>query len=88
MHHAVIDAADAVELIELLEYFLERLDILADHDLAKYLFADCSPSRRSSGRHRPAHQPAPGSPIDLLPGHRSIELFTGWTGFPYSTRTR
>jgi hypothetical protein len=43
MHHAVIDAADAVELTELLEYFLERLDILADHDLAKFLFADCSP---------------------------------------------
>jgi hypothetical protein len=40
MHHAVIDAADAVGLTE---YFLERLDILADHDLAKFLFADCSP---------------------------------------------
>ena len=38
-----LDAVDAVELTEILEYFIERLDILAEHDLAKFLFADCSP---------------------------------------------
>lgn len=38
-----IDALDAIELAEILEYFTERLDILAENDLAKLLFADCSP---------------------------------------------
>ena len=38
-----LDAVDAVELTEILEYFIERLDILAEHDLATFLFADCSP---------------------------------------------
>jgi len=38
-----IDALDAIELAEILEYFTEHLDILAKHDLAKLLFADCSP---------------------------------------------
>jgi hypothetical protein len=38
-----LDALDAVELTEILEYFLERLDVLADHDLATLLFNPCSP---------------------------------------------
>jgi hypothetical protein len=43
MNHVIVDAADAVELIEILEYFLERLDVLAEHSLASFLFAECSP---------------------------------------------
>ncbi len=44
MHHNIIlDAIDAIEIAEILEYFMERLDILAEHDLAKLLFTDCSP---------------------------------------------
>jgi hypothetical protein len=39
----ILDAVDAIELAEILEYFMERLDILAEHNLAKLLFADCSP---------------------------------------------
>jgi hypothetical protein len=39
----ILDAVDAIELAEILEYFMERLDILANHELAKFLFADCSP---------------------------------------------
>jgi hypothetical protein len=39
----ILDAVDAIELAEILEYFMERLDIVAEHDLAKLLFADCSP---------------------------------------------
>jgi hypothetical protein len=39
----ILDALDAIELAEILEYFLERLDVLAEHDLAKLLFAECSP---------------------------------------------
>jgi hypothetical protein len=38
-----IDALDGIELAETLEYFLERLDVLAEHDLATPLLADCSP---------------------------------------------
>jgi hypothetical protein len=38
-----IDALDAIELAEILEYFMERLDVLAKHDLATLPFADCSP---------------------------------------------
>jgi len=43
MTNIILDAVDAIELAEILEYFMERLDILANHDLAKFLFADCSP---------------------------------------------
>jgi hypothetical protein len=42
MTNVMLHAVDAIELAEILEYFVERLDILADHDLAKLLFADCS----------------------------------------------
>ena len=38
-----LDALDAVELTEILEYFLERLDVLTDHDLAALHFNECSP---------------------------------------------
>jgi hypothetical protein len=38
-----IDALDAIELAEILEYLLERLDVLAEHSLASFLFAECSP---------------------------------------------
>ncbi|MGH9292794.1 MAG: hypothetical protein ACRDZ6_08490 [Acidimicrobiales bacterium] len=41
--HIVLDALDASEIADVLQYFLERPDILAEHDLAKFLFADCSP---------------------------------------------
>jgi hypothetical protein len=43
MTTVTLDALDAIELAEILEYFMERLDILAEHDLAKLLFADCTP---------------------------------------------
>ena len=38
MTTVTLDALDAVELTEILEYFLEQLDVLADHDLATLLF--------------------------------------------------
>ena len=41
MSTVTIDALDAIELAEILEYFLERLDVLAEHDLAKFVFAEC-----------------------------------------------
>jgi hypothetical protein len=43
MSTVTIDALDAVELAEILEYFLERLDVLGEHGLAEFLFAECSP---------------------------------------------
>jgi hypothetical protein len=43
MTTVTLDALDAVELAEILEYFVERLDILAEHDLATLLFNQCSP---------------------------------------------
>ena len=43
MNHIILDAVDAMELIEILQYFMERLDLLAEHDLAELLFAECSP---------------------------------------------
>jgi hypothetical protein len=36
-----LDALDAVELTEILEYFIERLDDLAEHDLAELLINQC-----------------------------------------------
>jgi hypothetical protein len=42
MTNVMLDAVDTIELAEILEYFVERLDILAEHDPAKLLFADCS----------------------------------------------
>jgi hypothetical protein len=38
-----LDAADAVELTEILEFLIERLDMLARHDLATLVFNLCSP---------------------------------------------
>ena len=43
MNHIILDTVDAMELIEILEFFMERLDMLAEHDLAKLFFAQCSP---------------------------------------------
>jgi hypothetical protein len=43
MSTVTIDALDAAELTEILEYFLERLDVLAEHGLAAFLFTECSP---------------------------------------------
>jgi hypothetical protein len=43
LNNIILDAVDAMELIEILEFFMERLDVLAEHDLAKLLFAECSP---------------------------------------------
>jgi hypothetical protein len=44
MHdHIILASLDAIEIAEILEYFMERLDILADSDLATLLFHDCSP---------------------------------------------
>jgi hypothetical protein len=43
MTNVMLDAVDAIEIAEILEYLLERLDILAANDLANFLFADCSP---------------------------------------------
>lgn len=43
MEHVSIDTLDAIELTEILEYLLERLDVLDAHDLTRLLFADNSP---------------------------------------------
>ena len=43
MNHIVLDAVDAMELIEILEFFMERLDVLAEQDFAKLFFAECRP---------------------------------------------
>ena len=43
MNHIILDTVDAMELIEILEFFIERLDVLAEHDFAKLFFAQCSP---------------------------------------------
>ena len=44
MHgNVVLQCVDAIEIAQILEYFMQRLDILAEHDLARLLFADCSP---------------------------------------------
>ena len=45
MSTVTIDALDAIELAEILEYFLERVDVLGEHDLGSWLFAECSPYR-------------------------------------------
>jgi hypothetical protein len=37
------DAADAVELAEILEFLMQRLDVLAEHDLAASFFSQCGP---------------------------------------------
>jgi hypothetical protein len=37
-----IDALDAIELADILEYFLERLDVLDEHSLASFLFPEYS----------------------------------------------
>jgi hypothetical protein len=36
-----LDATDAAELTEILEYFIERLHIVAHHDLATLVFNLC-----------------------------------------------
>lgn len=43
MTTVTLDAVEAVELAELLEYFMERLDILVEHDLAANFFSPGSP---------------------------------------------
>lgn len=43
MTPVTLDAVDAAELGDILEYFIERLDVLADHGLAAFLFTQCSP---------------------------------------------
>jgi hypothetical protein len=43
MTTVTIDALDAIELAEILDYFMERLDVLAKHDLATLLFPACNP---------------------------------------------
>jgi hypothetical protein len=43
LNHIILDTVDAMELIEILEFFMERLDVLAEHDLAKLFFAECCP---------------------------------------------
>jgi hypothetical protein len=67
MTTVTLDALDAVELAEILEYPIERVDTLAEHDLAKLLFADTSPLQRrpSPGRRHPAHYRLYTSPNPL-----------------------
>ena len=43
MNNIILDTVDAMELIEILEFFMERLDVLAEHDFAKLFFAECRP---------------------------------------------
>jgi hypothetical protein len=42
MTTVTLDAADAVELTEILEYLIERLHTVAHHDLATPVFNLCS----------------------------------------------
>jgi hypothetical protein len=42
MTTVTLDAADAVELTEILEYLIERLHTVAHHDLATLVFNLCS----------------------------------------------
>jgi hypothetical protein len=64
MTTVTLDALDAVELTEIPDYFIERLDVLADNDLATLLFTQCSPYDIDDFRadvarliHRADHQP-------------------------------
>lgn len=41
--HIILASLDAIEIAEIVEYFMERLDVLADSDLATLLFNQCSP---------------------------------------------
>jgi hypothetical protein len=43
MNHVMLDAADAVELIEILEYFIEAIDRVIAHRHAPRDFAACCP---------------------------------------------
>jgi hypothetical protein len=43
MTTVALDATDAVELAEILEFFMQRIDVLAEHDLAAPFFSQCSP---------------------------------------------
>jgi len=43
LNNIILDTVDAMELIEILEFFMERLDVLAEHDFAKLFFAECRP---------------------------------------------
>jgi len=43
MNTVTLDAIEAIELADILEYFIERVDVLADQGLTTFLFAQCSP---------------------------------------------
>ncbi len=43
MSTVTVGELDTVELAEILEYCLERLDVLSVHSLAAFLFTECSP---------------------------------------------
>jgi hypothetical protein len=47
MNHIALDAADAVELIEILQYFTERLDRVTEHDAIAHVIGDLDPYRVS-----------------------------------------
>lgn len=68
MNNIILDALDAIELAEILDYFTERLDVLADHDLAKLLFAECSPYGLDDLRADPV---AASANLRAEPAHRA-----------------
>jgi hypothetical protein len=43
MNHIALDAADAVELIEILQYFIETLDRVTEHDAIAHVTDDLDP---------------------------------------------
>ncbi len=45
MSTVTIDALDAIELAEILEYLLESVEVLGKHNPSSWLFANCSPYR-------------------------------------------
>jgi hypothetical protein len=47
MSHIALDAADAVELIEILHYFIETLDRVTEHDAIAHVIDDLDPYRIS-----------------------------------------
>jgi hypothetical protein len=43
MSTVTIDTLDAIELAEILDYLLDHVALLAEHNTSSRLFADCSP---------------------------------------------
>jgi hypothetical protein len=72
-----LDAVDAVELAEILEFCMQRLDILAEHDLAASFFSQCDPYclddlREDVARLTHRLYTSPYAPARFVPGNGPI----------------